>query len=963
MIRKLVLIAFLCLEVATATMVAQTGQGVLHGQITDPTGAVVMKATVTLTPAAGEPLTATSTGQGSYQFRGLAPGVYGLTVNASGFATYSTSNLNIAAGAPTQLDVTLEIAVKKEQVQVQGESNGVEVSPTDNATSTVLKGRDLDALSDDPDELQSDLEALAGPSAGPNGGQIYIDGFTNGTLPPKNSIREIRINQNPFSAQYDRLGYGRIEVFTKPGMDKFHGQLMYQVNDKSFNALNPYIFQQPGSGAAITIPAYTTQQFSGNFSGPLSKKASFFFSADRRNINDDAVINSPYLTQSQLVPTPRTRTNLGPRLDYQVTPGNTLTVRYQYWHDERANDGVGSFSLASQAYNTSSQNQEIQISDTQVLSPRVINETRFEYERTRSQAAVIDPDGSLPEINVQSYMVAGGNPIQHSADLSNNFELQNYTSMAMGKHFIKFGGRLRANRESDTVTSGSNGIYTFISANCPNLPHNPPSPYAACAGGTPSQYSVTVASPGINITYAAAGLYVEDDWRLRPNLTLSYGLRLESQTELPDHADFAPRIGISWGLGKGKSAPKTVLRVGWGMFYDRFSQSLVLQQEQGLTREQYIVDNKTPAGITTLQNCFAAYPAPCNLGGLNPEPTHYLNNPNLRTPYTMQAAVSLERQGGKIGTVAITYLNSRGLHQFYSRDLTPNTGVNNYEYASGGTFKQNQLIANVNLRVGARLTLSSFYMLGFANSNTFGANSFPSDPLNLNADWGRASYDNHQRAFLSGSFSLPWLIRVSPFVMINSGSPYNIVTGYDLNGDGVLSNDRSGLTNASSEVINGVNTPLHPASASCGGQGLYYDLLPNPKPIPANCGNGPALVTFNMRISKTIGLGRKMTAGGSNSASPQGGGGDRGGHGPGGPPGGGMVGRGMGNIFGSTSSDRRYNLTLSASVRNMFNHVNPTNPVANLSSSQFGQSNGLNMFGSPNSASNRRIELQMQFTF
>ena len=107
---------------------------------------------------------------------------------------------------------------------MQAENTTISTAPDANASAVIIKGEDLNALSDDPDELQNELTALAGPAAGPNGGQIYIDGFTGGQLPPKSSIREIRVNQNPFSAEYDRLGYGRIEIFTKPGTDQLHGE-------------------------------------------------------------------------------------------------------------------------------------------------------------------------------------------------------------------------------------------------------------------------------------------------------------------------------------------------------------------------------------------------------------------------------------------------------------------------------------------------------------------------------------------------------------------------------------------------------------------------------------------------------------------------------------------------------------------------------------------------------------------
>ena len=177
-----------------------------------------------MTPPAGSPLTTQTNSQGMYEFKGLPPGKYTLNVIAQGFTVYENDNVTIA-DQPLRLNVQLAIAVEEQKIQVSDTAPTVDVNPANNAGAIVLSGKELEALPDDPDELQSDLEALAGPSAGPNGGQMYIDGFTAGQLPPKSSIREIRINQNPFSSEYDKLGYGRIEIFTKPGTDKYHGQL------------------------------------------------------------------------------------------------------------------------------------------------------------------------------------------------------------------------------------------------------------------------------------------------------------------------------------------------------------------------------------------------------------------------------------------------------------------------------------------------------------------------------------------------------------------------------------------------------------------------------------------------------------------------------------------------------------------------------------------------------------------
>src|SRR5665213_3201381 len=203
---------------ALSGQTVQTGNGAVRGTVTDPDAAIIPGAAITLTPATGNPIGGKSGSDGA--FRVSAPaGVYTMTVVMPGFATMTKPNLKITAGTTVALDIKLIVGDQTTTINVTSDAATVSVDSDSNASSTIIKGDDLAALSDDPDELSAELTALAGPSAGPNGGQIYVDGFTGGQLPPKSSIREIRINQNPFSAEYDRLGYGRIEVFTKPGTD------------------------------------------------------------------------------------------------------------------------------------------------------------------------------------------------------------------------------------------------------------------------------------------------------------------------------------------------------------------------------------------------------------------------------------------------------------------------------------------------------------------------------------------------------------------------------------------------------------------------------------------------------------------------------------------------------------------------------------------------------------------------
>jgi hypothetical protein len=991
--------SLLCSLFVTGLLLAQNpSTGVLRGKVTDPSGAVVPRATITVSSAGGKKTAAVTNDQGVYEFKGLAPESYTVTATAEGFEADIEENVPVAAGETKQFDFALNIAVKQEKVEVQGEgAPQVGISPSENASSIVIQGKDLEALSDDPDELQSELEALAGPSAGPNGGQIYIDGFTGGQIPPKSSIREIRINQNPFSAQYDTLGYGRIEIFTKPGTNKFHGQGLADGNDSAFNSI--------WSPVQVAQPPYHSELFDGNLSGPLIKKASFFLDAQRRDIANINIVDATVLASSfnvipftQAVPNPSTRTNVSPRFDFQLTPNNTLMVRYQFTRNSEQNEGVGQFSLyPTQAYNLNDTEQTLQMSDTQVLSTNVINETRFQYIRdNNNQSPIVTPALTT---SVLGAFTSGGNNVGTVLDYENHFELQNYTSIDHGKHFIKFGGRLRATTDSNQSQTDFNGMYTFSSltayrntvsgAPCTPSTQNP------CG---PSQFSIATGPTQFNLSLIDVGLYAEDDWRVRPNFMLSYGLRFETQNHMSDHADFGPRMTLSWGLGRsGKTQPKTVLRAGFGMFYNRFTYDLALQtlrlNANGMGQTQYVIDSPT---------FYPNIPSPSQLGSAT-SPTYYRASPNLRAPYTIQSAVAVERQVTKNATVAVTYLNSIGDHGFFIRNVNaplpgtyvpgpPASGVrplsnlygndNIFQYDSEGIFRQNELIANLRMSVGPRLSLFGFYTLNYANSDlgtgspidsdtsvtggftSGGATSppeFVSNPYDPMADYGRAAFDTHDRGLLGGSMAGPYGFRLNPFLIVNSGTPYNFTIGQDVNGFDTF-NQRPEFVSSASCSTRTVQT----TSVVCTPLGTFNNAPAlGQSVVPINYGTGPTELTLNLRLSKTFGFGPEEGSGGTATNGPHGGGG-RGGHGAGG----GLGGRGLsgasggGNPFGAVNTNRRYNLTFSVSARNALNRVNLAPPVSDVDSPLVGKYNSLasGPFSFSGNAS-RRIDLQVLFSF
>ena len=956
------------LSQAPGTMQATSGPVVLSGSVTDPDNAEIPGATLTLTPVPARGTAAyivKSGDDGTFSFRGVPAGSYSLTIVMPGFASYVREGVTIggAASVPT-LQAKMAIENTQTTVNVTANQNTVSVDQDNNASSTVLTGKDLDALSDDPDELSSELTALAGPSSGPNGGQIYIDGFTGGQLPPKSSIREIRINQNPFSAQYDKAGFGRIEIFTKPGTDKFRLYAQVNGNEKDFNTGSPFTNN-------ATQPGYQTIFSFGQFSGPLSKTASFTVGSSFRQIQSDSIINPPAiysLTQNSGVPcapgqagctlfqtaagngfsasqfVPQIRYDVRPRFDLALGSKNTLTVQFQYEHNSQQNQGIGGTSLVSQGYNETSAETTLQMSDTQVISDKIINETRFEYQRPTVTAT---PFTTAPQVQVQGAFSSGQTQsiAGNQSDSQNHFEVQNYTSIALAKHFIRLGGRFRDTNETNTSTVASSGNFTYASIQ----------DYEAAS---PEDFTITEyannPSGTVHANTADVGVYAEDDWKPKPIWTISYGLRFESQNYIHDHADFAPRTSTAYQLDK-----KTVLRAGFGIFYDRFGLGNQLQtiRNNGVNQQQYTISSTSDAaGSSIPTTCSpvnatgttAATPFGCDITASRL--TVNTIQPNLHAPYTIQENIGLDRQLFTNATMSVNYQHIGGQHQFVSN--VPNYATAsvvqplNYQYASEGAFNQNQLIVNANIRNFHRASFGGYYALNFALSNTGGIGSFTSTPNNLHADWGRASFDVRNRLVLWGSYNLPHLVTISPLLFAFGGNPYNITSGLDpYNIDDFSSRaieapagDMPGGTNYV-KSIPGCGTFATPGAAN----GATYTQA------PINACTGPAQFTLNLRIVKTWGFGPP-------SRPDQAQGGPGGGRGPGGGGHGGGPG-------GNASSGKRYNLGLGLQAQNVFNVADLSTPVGTLTSPSFGTSTSLAGGPFTSSSAVRRIQFQATFSF
>jgi Carboxypeptidase regulatory-like domain len=944
--------------------------GSLQGRVIDPSGAVVPGAVV---EAAAQPKGSfrrtTTDGQGHYEMTSLAPGRYSITVKAAGFSPSVDGDVTVVAGRVRTLDIHLKIVLKAEQVEVRSQAAHLQVAPESNASAVVVSGEDLNALSNDPDELQSQLAELAGPSVGPNGGEIYIDGLTGGDLPPKSSIREIRVNSNPFAVENDRLGYGRIDIFTKPGSATFHGAASAQYNDSSMNALSPFL-----AASGQKRPAYHTWLFNGNAGGPLSKTSSFFFDMDRRNINRANLVNTVVLDPSlNVVPyvatvsNPRVLTNASPRFDFQLTPRNTLTVRYRYFGISEQNDGVDTQSLPSQAFDRAFRHHNLQLIDNQVISQNVVNEARFQYLHFHNSQESMD---FSPTLNVLGAFQGGGNSIGSFQRHETHYELRNTTRMTLGRHLVQFGVFVRDILRNETTDGGFNGTFTFNSLSDyqqteQGLQSGLTMDQIQAAGFGPSQFNVTAGNLYAAVNRLDGALFVGDDWNISSHFTASYGVRFESQNAISDHADWAPRVGIAWGLGHGRNT-KTVLRAGWGIFYRRFDddQMIISTRLNGGNQSTYIVNN--PLFFPAVPPLAAISASTMSL------PTIYQIGPRLQSPYDTDTAVSLERQLIPGTTVSITYVNSRGVHQLLTNDANaplpgtfnpadPASGIrplgnaagNMYQYVSEGIYRQSQLITNVHAQASDRLSLFGYYVYNNAHSDTAGVDSFATNPWNILQDYGRARFGIRHRGLIGGSYELPLGVRVSSMMMANSGVPFSIALGKDLYGTGIH-NARPAFATASTPPADLVVTPYGAFNTSP---------APTEAPIPPNTETGPANFMLNFRLSRTFGLGREgsQSHGGGGAVSQSG---DHRRH-RGGLGGRGLSDGGGGGLGGATR--RRYALTLSLSVLNALNNVNLAPPVSVIGSPLFGQS--IALAGGPFSAqignpvANRLINVGVDFSF
>lgn len=966
----------------------------LHGTVIDETNAYIPAAQVTLDDGQGHKYDAQTDERGRYRFN-VKPGLYTLSVAVEGFAKF-VEQVDLTQRRKDPFDVKLKVMIS-EQVEVKDDAAGISTEPDRNLSAITITEKELEALPDDPDELLQTLKQMAG-AAGGDDASVYVGGFRErGQLPPKEAIQRININVNPFSAEYSEPGSFRIDIITKPGADTFHGGFNFNFNDESLNARDPF--------AALKAPLQT-RRYGGYVSGPIKhNRAGFFADFQRQELDENDVVSAVILNPITFLPepfsttvlSPRRFTNFSIRTDFLATKKHTLGFQYRRSEGESLNGG-GGFVLPDRASRNSSLEDTLRFSLTTIASERAVNEFRLQASRRKNNSRALF-DGVA--INVLDAFNGGGGQ-QFTDNLNRNLDFSDTLTYSHKTHTIKAGFRAEAVQLNNINQSNFGGTYTFSSDFERNvaglvitndegapIPISPIELYSRVQRGVPgyraSQFSINRGDPFIGFSQWQYGWFAQDDWRISPTLTLSYGARQELQTHLQDKLNIAPRFSVAWTPDKKR---KSTIRGGGGIFYNYLDTGITSEaiRLDGLHQQQFVIQQP---------DFFPNAPGSLD-GATRRQPTIRRKAEDLNAPYTMLASISYERQLPWKMVGSASYQWTRGVHLLRTRNINAPVGFENnrailpfpgegpiLEFESNGLSVRHEMRVNVRTGFSRIFSLFANYTLASTRSNTDGAYTNPADPYDLSNEFGRASSDARHSVFIGGSVSLPWGVRINPFINARSGTPFNITTGRDNNRDNQFT-DRPAFAN-----------PGDPGAIITRFGVFNPDPLPGDQIIPRNYGQGPGFFTANVSVSKTFGFGPppnnfpRAGAGGGNSqdntqgnqrAANQRGnnrGGNQGGNRRGGNAGaggamsggpivmrggaggaGGMMGGG-GGFFGGDNR-HRYNLTLGINALNLLNHPN------------FGQYNGVltsSFFGLPNSlsrnmgAGSRRIEASIRFNF
>jgi len=753
-------------SIETAAQDTRTVKGVVEA----PDDAAVPGANVALTTAAADgPLTTTTDDEGEFAFKNVPAGDYILRVDSPGF---KEARLPVAVGSAAlrPVRVKLKISGVVEAVTVNASAEPIVLAEENHNDVQFNEHMMMNVPTKNSDPLAVPSLFLA-PSAFGNGSsspQIIVDGVETSALDvPSSSVKNVAVDQNPYSAEFGRPGKGRLEVTTKRGVQsRYRGNFLTVFRNSALDATNAFAtvrpLQQRGIGEA-------------ELDGPISRTATFVVGGRYHTFNDSSVVfastSSGPLIQNAVAPV--RSTHLFGRIDDRLTPLHRISVLYTFKNRSLNNQGVGGLELPERGTNIFNHENEVKILETATPSARVLNQVRFAYkEELQSTTSVTNK----PALLVTGFFNAGGAQISNRV-VETMVDVEDVASILHGRHDFHFGGGIRPRFFSALDSSNFGGTFTFSSL-------------GDYENGHPIQFSMNTGSPAVQFHQHEFYTFFQDGIHVRPSFSVTLGLRHEFQSNVPHYHNLAPRLAFAFAPGKGQ----TVLRGGFGVFYER--QPVIMEQQKllygGSAMHQVVIPNPT-------------YPNPFAPGETPAQATPSVVRivPGIRFPYLMQGSLAIERKMGRgQNFLTLELMTVRGVELYRTRNvnaplpgtttpLDPNfisidefeSSASSRSYSVAITYKGHFRKADIVTQYTLSRTLDSA-------SSLF---SLPASSYDLRGEWGRADYDRRHRLNIVLVYSFPAGFRMSGILNAWSGLPHNIITGNDDNGDTVINDRPPGL--------------------------------------------------------------------------------------------------------------------------------------------------------------------------
>jgi hypothetical protein len=809
----LVLITFssLAARASNAPAPAPPPTPAVRGVVADPTGAIVPNAEVDLVdPSGAVAATIHSDGEGNFQMTAPRAGSYTLVISEPGFETVKTplviAPAALSIGVPTAaalakpLHIVLPIATLATNIQVNAENSEDLTAPDENRDSSVLSSADLKALPIFDNDYQTAMSAFLDDNVTATGGTgLLVDGVeANRATVSASAVQEVRINQDPYSAQYYWPGRGQMEIVTKSAADHYHGQFNFLFRDSALNAQNALAPSKPFEQRRI---------YEGHVTGPIphAAKSSFLATFNRAEEDLDSVVSATLLPTPQNpsgafnanVPAPTRDTEFSLRAAHQFSDKHSAYAQYSYQDWTGQNQGVGGQTLAAGGYNTQYHEDDAVMHVDSTLSATTLNQLSLvaEHDSSRNTNAA-----EAPRISVAGDF-NGGSAQTDDLATEYNARLSDMVTWTRGRNYMKFGANIpHLNRRAFDDNTNALGTYTFgptlaadgvtvLTSALTNYQDNHPSSYSQNTGDTHFIYH-----------QQEMGAFVQDQFKVNPRFSITPGLRYDWQNFLATRRlGFSPRVSFAWVLDPDS---KLIVRGGGGIYYDRFGSGplLDLTRYQDARRRSIVVSldptSQPSAGCVPIGKCIDLSLQPPSLAQLQP---------NAKIPYQIQYGLSLERQLGEKATGVVSVYSVRGIDSFRSVDINAPTPQSGYTLRPNPAFARIRQMQPAGFFEGDGMDLSyrgrlNKYFTGFGRytyshyeSDTGGIGWFPQNQYAPNDEWSNANFDRRHRLGMYAMFDPESIFNLGAGIFANTGTPWTVLTGTDLYGDGLFNTRPAGV--------------------------------------------------------------------------------------------------------------------------------------------------------------------------